>query len=80
VTHDKQRGALSLVRVFRGELKSKGARITTASGTSENVQRLYEPLADEYREVAECGAGNIVVCGGLKVSKSALNVCTELKF
>jgi translation elongation factor EF-G len=67
VTHDKQRGALSLVRIFRGELKAKGARITTASGASENVQRLYEPLADEYREVTECGAGNIVVCGGLKV-------------
>jgi elongation factor G len=66
VTHDKQRGALSLVRIFRGSLK-KGARITTANGTSENVQRLYEPLADEYREIAECGAGNIVVCSGLKV-------------
>lgn len=69
VTHDKQRGPLSLVRIFRGEIK-RGARVTTSSGTAENVQRIYEPLADEYRETDLIGAGNVAVCAGLKSTKT----------
>ncbi|XP_055539330.1 ribosome-releasing factor 2, mitochondrial isoform X2 [Wyeomyia smithii] len=65
VTHDKQRGPLSLIRVFRGNLK-KGARIVTHKGVAETVQRIYAPLADEYREVAMIEAGNIGLCAGLK--------------
>lgn len=66
VTHDKQKGALSLVRVLGGRLR-KGSKIVTSSGHSENVQKLYEALADEYREIQEIGEGDIAVCGGLKV-------------
>lgn len=69
VTHDKQRGPLSLVRVFRGELK-KGAKVTTSKGSTENIQRIYEPLADEYKETNSIGPGNVCVCAGLK------NTCT----
>lgn len=69
VTHDKQRGPLSLVRIFRGELK-RGTRITTSTGTGENVQRIYEPLADDYREIESIGAGNVCVCAGLKTTKT----------
>lgn len=69
VTHDKQRGPLSLVRIFRGDLK-RGARVTTSVGNTENVQRLYEPLADEYREVDSIGAGNVCVCAGLKTTRT----------
>ncbi|XP_021701538.1 ribosome-releasing factor 2, mitochondrial [Aedes aegypti] len=65
VTHDKQRGPLSLIRVFRGTLK-KGAKIVTAKGTSESIQRIYAPWADEYREVSSIGAGNIGLCAGPK--------------
>lgn len=65
VTHDKQRGPLSLVRIFRGELK-RGARVTTSKSASENVQRIYEPLADDYKEVESVGAGNVCVCAGLR--------------
>jgi elongation factor G len=70
IVHDKQRGPLSLVRVFRGELK-KGQRLTIAgSGASETIQRMYEPLADEYREIPQIGAGNVAVCAGLKSTKT----------
>lgn len=64
--HDKQRGALSLVRVLNGKLK-KGDKITTSNGHSEIVQRIYEPLADEYREINEVNRGNVGICSGLKV-------------
>lgn len=64
--HDKQRGPLSLVRVLSGTLR-KGDKVATAKGTSEMVQRLYEPLADEYRDIEAVSVGNVGVCAGLKV-------------
>lgn len=65
--HDKQRGALSLVRVLNGTLK-KGEKITTSNGSSEVVQKIYEPLADEYREIDHIDRGNVGICAGLKVN------------
>lgn len=66
VTHDKQKGALSLIRILSGKLR-KGAKVVTSRGNSENVPKLYEALADEYREIQEIGEGDIAICGGLKV-------------
>uniref|UniRef100_A0A182ST14 Ribosome-releasing factor 2, mitochondrial n=1 Tax=Anopheles maculatus TaxID=74869 RepID=A0A182ST14_9DIPT len=67
VTHDKQRGPITMIRAFRGALK-KGSRFITATGGSETVQRIYEPLADEYREIDSFGAGNIGLCAGPKAT------------
>lgn len=67
VMHDKHRGALSLIRVINGTLK-KGDKIVTPNGGSEIVQRIYEPLADEYREIDYIERGNVGICGGLKVN------------
>lgn len=69
VTHDKQRGPLSLVRVLRGKLR-KSAKVVTSAGSNESIQRIYEPLADEYREISEVDAGNVAILAGLKVSKT----------
>uniref|UniRef100_A0A182QEH8 Ribosome-releasing factor 2, mitochondrial n=1 Tax=Anopheles farauti TaxID=69004 RepID=A0A182QEH8_9DIPT len=65
VTHDKQRGPITMIRAFRGIVK-KGSRFITAAGSSETIQRIYEPLADEYREIDSFGAGNIGLCAGPK--------------
>uniref|UniRef100_A0A182PMD0 Ribosome-releasing factor 2, mitochondrial n=1 Tax=Anopheles epiroticus TaxID=199890 RepID=A0A182PMD0_9DIPT len=65
VTHDKQRGPITMIRGFRGTVK-KGSRFITASGGSETIHRIYEPLADEYREIESFGAGNIGLCAGPK--------------
>lgn len=67
VMHDKNRGALSLVRILNGKLK-KNDKITTSNGNSEVVQRIYEPLADEYKEINEVCQGNVAICAGLKVN------------
>uniref|UniRef100_A0A182YGX6 Ribosome-releasing factor 2, mitochondrial n=1 Tax=Anopheles stephensi TaxID=30069 RepID=A0A182YGX6_ANOST len=67
VTHDKQRGPISMIRAFRGTVK-KGSKFITATGGSETVQRIYEPLADEYREIDAFGAGNIGLCAGPKAT------------
>ncbi|EAA12772.4 AGAP007894-PA [Anopheles gambiae str. PEST] len=65
VTHDKQRGPITMIRAFRGTVK-KGSKFITATGGSETIQRIYEPLADEYREIESFGAGNIGLCAGPK--------------
>ncbi|XP_037920117.1 ribosome-releasing factor 2, mitochondrial isoform X2 [Hermetia illucens] len=65
IVHDKQRGPLSLVRVMRGTMK-KGMRLVTMRGAAETLQRIYEPLADEYRETDQVQCGEIGVCAGLK--------------
>ncbi|KAL5284635.1 GFM2 family protein [Megaselia abdita] len=65
IVHDKQRGPLTLVRVFRGDMK-KGMRMVTSSEAAETLQKIYEPLADEYREIGEISAGGVGVCSGLK--------------
>uniref|UniRef100_A0A182M335 Ribosome-releasing factor 2, mitochondrial n=1 Tax=Anopheles culicifacies TaxID=139723 RepID=A0A182M335_9DIPT len=65
VTHDKQRGPITMIRAFRGMAK-KGSKFITATGGSETIQRIYEPLADEYREIDSFGAGNIGLCAGPK--------------
>ena len=66
--HDKQRGALSLIRVLSGKLK-KGDKIVTSNGNSEVVQRIFEPLADEYREITHVDRGNVGICAGLQVNE-----------
>lgn len=66
IVHDKQKGALTLLRVLRGTLK-KGQRLISNRGLSEVVGKLYEPLADEYREIDIVGDGDVVLCAGLKV-------------
>lgn len=65
VTHDRQKGALSLVRIINGKLR-RGSKVVTSRGNSESVPKLYEALADEYREIQEIGEGDIAVCAGLK--------------
>jgi len=42
-------------------------RLTSSSGQSEVVSKIYEPLADEYREVSSVQAGDVAICAGLKV-------------
>lgn len=66
VMHDQQYGPLSLVRVLNGTLK-KGDKVTNTSSASESIQRIFEPLADEYREIHSVSVGNVGVCAGLKV-------------
>lgn len=69
VMHDKQRGPLSLVRVYRGQLK-KGSKVTTSRGGNEQITRIYEPLADEYKDINVVNGGNIGVCAGLKLTNT----------
>ncbi|XP_037957013.1 ribosome-releasing factor 2, mitochondrial-like isoform X2 [Teleopsis dalmanni] len=65
IIHDKHRGPLTLVRVYRGNMK-KGQKVTLSRGGQEILNKIFEPLADEYREIDTVQAGNIGICSGLK--------------
>ncbi|XP_017847964.1 ribosome-releasing factor 2, mitochondrial [Drosophila busckii] len=67
IVHDKQRGALTLVRLLSGELK-RGMRLICSRGQAETVTKIYEPLADEYREVSAVQTGDVAICAGLKTT------------
>lgn len=66
VMHDKERGALSLIRMLNGTLK-EGDKIRTSSDHAEVVAEIYEPFADDYLRIHSIGQGNVAICSGLTV-------------
>ena len=64
--YDRQRGALTFLRVYSGQLKSGGTIYNVNLGKTEKVNRLLHVSADEYMDITAVSAGNIVVTSGLK--------------
>ncbi|CAH0728658.1 unnamed protein product, partial [Brenthis ino] len=70
VQHDDQRGVLTFLRVYSGEI-NKGQKIyNLAKEKSEQTGLLYVALADEYKPVEKVTDGNIAVVSGLKATMS----------
>ncbi|XP_075983311.1 mitochondrial ribosome recycling factor 2 [Anticarsia gemmatalis] len=66
VQHDDQRGVLTFLRLYSGEI-SKGQKIyNLGQDKSEQIGALYVALADEYKPVEKVTAGNIAVVSSLK--------------
>ncbi|CAH2094893.1 unnamed protein product [Euphydryas editha] len=70
VQHDDQRGVLTFLRLYSGEI-NKGQKIyNLARDQSEQTGLLYVALADEYQTVEKVTAGNIAVVSALKATMS----------
>ncbi|CAG9789535.1 unnamed protein product [Diatraea saccharalis] len=68
VQHDDQRGVLTFLRLYGGEI-NKGQKIyNLARDKSEQTGSLYVALADEYKPVETVTAGNIAVVSSLKAT------------
>ncbi|XP_075222961.1 mitochondrial ribosome recycling factor 2 isoform X2 [Lycorma delicatula] len=66
IIHDKQRGPVTFLRIYSGSL-IKGQKIYSMNQKkSEQINRLMVALADDYEEVKEIHAGNVVAVSGLK--------------
>lgn len=67
------------MRLIRGELK-RGMRVTSSRGQAEVITKIYEPLADEYRELSSVQSGDVAICAGLKVKtyQTLVVICNEL--
>ena len=64
--YNKQRGALTFIRLYTGRLESGSSLYNVTRGSTERVSRLLQVSADDYREVPRVMAGHIVAVSGLK--------------
>ncbi|XP_073950110.1 ribosome-releasing factor 2, mitochondrial-like isoform X1 [Choristoneura fumiferana] len=68
VQHDDQRGVLTFLRLYSGEI-CKGQKIyNLGQDRTEQTGLLYVALADEYKPVERVGAGSIAVVSALKAT------------
>ena len=65
IIHDKQRGALTYLRLYSGGLKAGNSVYNVNRDHNEKVGKLFQVFADEYKEVKHVEAGNIVVATGI---------------
>ena len=72
--HDKQRGALTFVRLYSGHLNASDTVYNVNKRTQEKIAKIFQISADEHREIPSASAGNIVALSGLRfVSNPNLN-------
>jgi len=64
--HDRQRGALTFVRLYSGSLEAGSTVYNVGRECNEHCSKLYQVFADEHREIALVTAGNIAAVSGLK--------------
>lgn len=66
VVHDKQRGPITFLRIYSGNMKRGQKLYNVTREQSEQCTRLYIACADDYEEVGEVSYGNIAAVTGLK--------------
>ncbi|XP_043460924.1 ribosome-releasing factor 2, mitochondrial [Leptopilina heterotoma] len=66
VIHDKQRGPVTFLRIFTGQLKKNQKIYNVGKEKTEQGGRLCAAYADDYVEIPEIDQGNIVAVTGLK--------------
>ncbi|XP_064623058.1 ribosome-releasing factor 2, mitochondrial-like [Lineus longissimus] len=66
IIHDKQRGPLTFLRLYSGSMKSGSSIYNVNQNCTEKTSRLCQVYADEFKDIPEAEAGNIVVVTGLK--------------
>lgn len=69
VIHHKQRGPLTFVRIYSGMLKSGAHVFNINRAMTEKTTKLLQVYADEYHDLSNAVAGNIVAIAGLKQVK-----------
>lgn len=64
--HDRQRGALTFLRLYSGSLEAGSSVYNVGRESTEHCGKLYQVFADEHREIDHITAGNIAAVSGLK--------------
>ena len=77
--HDKQLGPLTFLRVFQGTLKASQKIFNASKDKTEKVLKLYQPLADDLKEIDEVTPGQVAVVSGLTVSCTFYTSYLKLK-
>lgn len=66
IIHDKQRGMLTFLRIYNGEIKSNTTLYNVNQKKNEKVNRLLQVNADEFKDISRMSSGNIVCVSGFK--------------
>ena len=65
IIHDKQRGALTFLRLYNGVIESGDSVYNVNRDCTEKISRLLQVSANEFKEIASVSCGNIVAISGL---------------
>lgn len=65
IVHDKKRGQLSYMRVYKGELKQGTSVHNLNREIIESGIKLFTPFSDDFQLIAKVTEGNITVVSGL---------------
>lgn len=74
VVHDEH-GALSYLRVYRGQAQAGSTVLNSSTGQRERLSRVVQMHANQREELAHASAGDIVAVAGLKASKTGHTLC-----
>ena len=66
IIHDKQRGMLTFLRIYNGEIKSGSSVYNVNQKKNEKINRLLQVNADEFKDISHASSGNIVCVSGFK--------------
>ncbi|KAE9550218.1 hypothetical protein FO519_006563 [Halicephalobus sp. NKZ332] len=65
IVHDKKKGQLSYVRVYKGELKHNASVSNPNRQTTESGLKIFIPFSDDFQPAEKVTEGNIGVISGL---------------
>lgn len=71
IIHDKQRGPLTFLRLYTGDIKTGSTVYNVTRNSTEKVTRLLQVSADDLTDLRVASAGNIVAVAGLRQVHSA---------
>jgi elongation factor G len=74
VVHDEH-GALSYLRVYRGQAQAGSMVLNSSTGQKERLSRVVQMHASQRVELSQAMAGDIVAVAGLKGSKTGHTLC-----
>ncbi|GAB1597708.1 ribosome-releasing factor 2, mitochondrial-like [Argonauta hians] len=66
IIHDKQRGPLTFLRIYNGEMTTGSFIYNINQKQSEKITRLLQVNADEFVDISKAVAGSIVCAAGFK--------------
>merc|ERR1711976_280980 len=66
IVHHPNKGVLTYLRLYNGNLKEGDIIYNITRGNAEKVSRIAIAYANDYKQVKEATAGDIIVVNGLK--------------
>ena len=80
IVHHPNKGTLTYIRIYSGKLKEGDTLYNLTRDCSEKISRIAIAYANDYQQVKEAVAGNIVVINGLKETITGDTLVSKASF